>query len=85
MKKPLLLMAIVSLFAVSSFAATTTTTTTATVTPEAKVAMVRTFPITFETSCGTWTGTADCGSLSMSECGSFLNDVGDFLESLCAE
>jgi len=47
------------------------------------VITLKRFPITFETSCGTWTGTASCGSLSVTECGTFLNDVGDFLESLC--
>jgi hypothetical protein len=41
------------------------------------------FPITIVTSCGTWTGTASCGSASFGECMDFINDVADFLESLC--
>lgn len=40
------------------------------------------FPVTFVTSCGTWTGNATCTGTAQ-ECAAFLNAVGDYLESLC--
>lgn len=40
------------------------------------------FPVTFVTSCGTWTGNATCTGTAQ-ECAQFLNAVGDYLESLC--
>lgn len=83
MKKISLLIAFVALFATASFASPTTVREEK-ITEKAAINVVD-FPVTFVTSCGTWTGTANCGSLTMLECGNFLNDVGNFLESLCED
>jgi len=87
MRKLSLVFLFVSLFSVASFAKTTKAKTTVRHLTAAKVQPVKHdkmfFPVTFVTSCGTWTGDATCGG-SLSDCIDGLNAIGDFLESLCS-
>jgi hypothetical protein len=83
MKKLSLVFLFISLFSVASFAGSKTSGKHIAQKHMVKKAKVF-FPVSFQTSCGTWTGDADCGSLSTIDCIGFLNAVGDFLESLCA-
>ena len=87
MEKISFLLAFVALFATASFASTSEVQADKSIQKVVeKVPTILTsadFPVEFVTSCGTWTGTANCGSLTTQECFQFLNDVADYLESLC--
>ena len=85
MKRISFLLAFVALFATASFASTSEVNVGKSTEKVKKNIPIKAvdFPVTIVTSCGTWTGTANCGSLTTQECFQFLNDVADYLESLC--